>query len=345
MARLTSRGLAWRSREADFPSCGANALELQPSRTARGDGPKDETNMLLTRTILGFAIILGGARLLLGACGMIAGRVAPESSRKLLHVGMGCLLLTCPIFFDRPWPVFTLAGVFVALLVARRHCRALDRHVAGAIYGVGRGSCGEFLFPIVAAGLFAAARGAAMFYLIPVALMTFADAAAAWVGTRRGRTRVWRLNGKSLEGSLAFFAVACLCLLPILHWPIGDASAAEGVPIAIVTALACTVFEAVSSRGWDNLSVPGAAFVLLHTLPSHRLALFAAGGAFAVTVVLVACWAPSFPGATDGFAALITKWRTWRLIWRRWRPLQRLFATRREAGCRPPEAAGAARCK
>ena len=79
--------------------------------------------------------------------------------------------------------------------------------------------------------------------------LAFGDSAATLTGKFLGRIRPAFLAGKSLEGSLACFAVAALaCFLVFRDWR-----------IAIATGIVSMVVEAFSIRDFDNLLLPLAA--------------------------------------------------------------------------------------
>lgn len=98
--------------------------------------------------------------------------------------------------------------------------------------------------------------GNTLLCLVPVAILTYADPAAALVGRRFGRIRL--VHGRSLEGTLAFFVVGSLAAFIA-------ASLGQGVPLAVaawvaVSAAACAALaELVSHRVDDNLTIPLAA--------------------------------------------------------------------------------------
>jgi phytol kinase len=243
--------------------------------------------------VLVIVVLLGVSRVALwGVCWFDArAGCGPELSRKLLHVAMGAVLCPLPWLFDRPGPVVALCAVYVGLLIARRYLAALDNHVGPVIDGVGRRSVGEFLFPVAVAVVFVLAGGDRAAYLAPILILTFADAAAAVVGRRYGMCRYATPGGcKSLEGSLAFAAVAFACThLTLLL--VGTTGRAESVLLAIVVALVLTVVEAVTLGGWDNLLVPVGAWGLLKVLgglPAGSLAVGAAAAMGAVLVLVVA---------------------------------------------------------
>jgi dolichol kinase len=91
---------------------------------------------------------------------------------------------------------------------------------------------------------------------IGVLVLALADPAAGIVGRRFGRTRL--LAGRSLEGSLAFFAVgaaaafAWLSLLSALPRP-------AAIVLAVAGAAAGALAELASTRLDDNFTVPVAA--------------------------------------------------------------------------------------
>src|SRR5438067_12938119 len=97
-------------------------------------------------TLAAFAVLVGGL--------VLYRRTAlpsPELLRKLLHVGMGAVVLTFPWVFRHAWPVLLMTGLFVALLLVRRLVRrargpgagggmsgGMSRGLAGLLGGVGR---------------------------------------------------------------------------------------------------------------------------------------------------------------------------------------------------------------
>ena len=232
----------------------------------------------MLKILLGLAVILGASRLLLYAMGVMQRRLdpPPEVIRKLMHAGMGTVLLLCPCFFDRAWPVVLLAAVFVGLLIAREYLPFLHRHVSHVIYGVERHSLGEFYFPMTTAVLFLLARGRCLEFYVPMMLLTYADAAAAIVGKRYGRCVFETPGGrKSAEGCAAFFVTAfALTAIPLLLQ--GGAGVTATLLIALNIALVTTFLEAGSWHGWDNVTVPLAAWAMLRWLPTFTGVQFAA---------------------------------------------------------------------
>lgn len=262
-------------------------------------------------TLAAFALLVGGL--------MLYRRTAlssPELLRKLLHVGMGAVVLAFPWVFRNDWPVVLMTGLFVTLLVARRR-RPKSRQpaaggplggLAGVLDGVGRQSLGDVYFAVSVGVLFVASRhgpvAGPMLYVIPILLLALPDATAALVGGRYGRHRYHATAGdKSCEGSVAFFAVALLAVhVPLLLW-VPAVGRVECLLIAATLALLAMILEAIAWRGLDNLFVPLGSFVLLKAfIPMPAAALAECAAVAAACLVFALGWRRRT--TLDGGAAL-----------------------------------------
>ena len=168
-----------------------------------------------------------------------------EARRKLVHVAMGLVTFTFPWLFASAWPVLLLGVLALGWFGAVSLSAALHARF-GAALGE-RGSRGAFWFVCGVALTFVLSDGDAAAYGVAILVLTLADAAAALVGKRFGRTR------KSFEGSTAFFVVAFLV----------SAAALQAYITALAVALAATVVEAAFGNGVDNLLVPLAVLAVL----------------------------------------------------------------------------------
>jgi phytol kinase len=219
------------------------------------------------RPVLGVAlvmVVLGGA---VGGVYAVQRRhgLSPEATRKAVHVGMSLVVLTFPWLFEGPAPVLALCGLALAAMAALRGVPALRGSVGGVLHGVERRSYGELYFPLAVCALYLLADDP-VFYAIPILLLGLADPAAALIGVRHGFAPYDAVDGrKSREGSVAFFAVAFLCVhVPLLLFtPVGRA---ECLLAACIVAALATMLEAMAWRGLDNLFVPLGAYVLLDRL-------------------------------------------------------------------------------
>jgi phytol kinase len=233
---------------------------------------------------LGMGIELSALSLLMVAIHFYAHarHLAPETSRKLFHLGGGLTTLALPWMFTDVWPVLLLTIVTVPALLALKHVQRLRSGLGDVLYGVTRPSLGEVYFPLSACLLFALAHDRPLLYIVPLLLLTLADPAAAIIGSRFGSLQyVTRDGHKSLEGSLAFFTVAFFGTAGALL--LAGPTPNVAVPgVGLTLALLLTLVEAISWRGLDNLLIPITGFVFLESLLASNLV------ALLVSVLLIA---------------------------------------------------------
>ena len=213
----------------------------------------------------------------------------PELLRKSLHIGMGLTALTFPWLFDRTWPLVLLAFGTWGLLLCLRSCGPLHRSVGGVIHGVTRTSRGDLCFPAGLLAAFIISEGDPVTYTPPVLILALADPAAALIGMRRGRHYYqFGAGEKSVEGSLAFFAVAFLATASVLSF-LGRSADAEVLAISGALALVLTLVEAVSNGGSDNVTIPVAGTLLLGALPSMPAPILTVCFALAIAALTWLC--------------------------------------------------------
>jgi phytol kinase len=189
----------------------------------------------------------------------------PELLRKLIHVVMGLVATSFPWLFDRTWPVLLLSAGSLLALILLRSGVSVTRLLQGVLHGVERSSWGELLFPLSVAIVFLLAEGDPLLYSVPILILTLADALAALIGVYYGQIRFSTLEGcKSIEGSLAFFIVAFLCVhVAVLLF--ADTGRVESLLIGLLMGVIVMMFEAVAWRGLDNLFIPVASYALLRS--------------------------------------------------------------------------------
>lgn len=196
------------------------------------------------------------------SCAPLRRRFPVEAGRKLLHVQMGLATAAFPWLFASAWPVVALAGLSIAWFALLRASPRLAGAFGAPLYDCERRSAGEIWFVLGVCLTFLATAGDRLAYCVAILVMTLADAAAALVGRRFGRSL--RLPGgarKSLAGSAAFFGVAFL-VASVISWAAGF-SPAEALRAGFAVALLTTVVEALLGDGLDNLAVPLAAALTL----------------------------------------------------------------------------------
>jgi phytol kinase len=240
--------------------------------------------------VAGIAIVAALSLAMLLALRQLRGRAGlhPELVRKLAHVGTGSLALTLPWIFDRTWPGVVVSSLAIIVLAASRSVPFMQRHLGGVVDGVSRVSLGDCYFPAAVAALFAITHGQPLLYVIPLLLLTLADAAAALVGVSYGRWHFQSPDGtKSAEGSVACFTASFLAVhVPLLL--LGDTGRLETLLVALSLAILVTLLEAVGWGGLDNLFIPLGGYVLLDRLLGASVPVLAGTSAVAVALLVLA---------------------------------------------------------
>ncbi len=233
---------------------------------------------LLISLLLFTALVLGAR------AGQRIGFWHAEGTRKLVHTGMGLICLSFPWIFPPPWEkarlyVWILAGLAILILFLLRS-RFLRHSLGQTLHSVERLSFGDLLFPVAVATVFTAAHGNLVLYIIPLLLLTLADALGALAGQRYGVHRFQTAGGfKSLEGCMVFFCTSFFCCF--LSLLVFDHDFYSAALVSLGIALFFTYVEGLSGAGMDNFLVPVGACYLLefyvslnHDALTLRIAIF-----------------------------------------------------------------------
>ena len=182
-------------------------------------------------------------------------------ARNFFHVLNGIVVIAVVELFPQQyilWPAScALATVWLLETTRRVSPRWNDKIMAlfGPVahpYEIYRVNSGTWF---VTALFVLALTGRPVLGAVGVAILGFADPAAALIGRRFGRTPL--VNGRTLEGSAAFFVVATLVSVTVLAWLHTDlAGGAYRWAVAAAAALVATLVELFSRRIDDNLSIP-----------------------------------------------------------------------------------------
>lgn len=204
----------------------------------------------------------------------IKDRLPTNLSRKFLHIMIGNLCFIIPFFTINSFPVsfpFFVAAPFILLtfLFSPLSPVNLSDKFSGLAEITGGGhKFGLVLYAVsyTILALFFSIRP----YIIAAGIfpMAYGDAAASLVGQKLGRHQYDVFGKKSFEGSAAMFAVCFLGLMVSLLffsflYPI---SIPDFLMASLGVAAIATVCEALTPRGFDNLTVPllsAAVFLLL----------------------------------------------------------------------------------
>jgi len=183
--------------------------------------------------------------------------LTPEGARKIIHVTMGCVALSLPFIINYRLTVVFLGIVAIVFLLFLRIHKGLRLGVGTALLGIERKSLGDIYFVISIVIVFLM-HNSTFEYIIPIAILTFADSVAALVGINYGRYNMAQHNQedpKSREGSIMFFIVAFICALVPLQL-MTEIGRAEVLLISALIGIIATGIEVISRHGNDNLLLP-----------------------------------------------------------------------------------------
>ena len=142
----------------------------------------------------------------------------------------------------------------------------LEASFGRVLHDADRISHGELYFALSIGVLLLASNGESFLYVVPLLILTIADAAAAVVGRAFPLMPLSGLaKGKTASGCATFFVVALLVTLPTLIG-LTDISPGLALTVAVTVSVATCIAEAISSRGFDNLAVPAVALFILKLL-------------------------------------------------------------------------------
>ncbi len=178
---------------------------------------------------------------------------SPETLRKLVHIGVSNWWLLAMAYFDRPlYPAIGAASFIIINYISYK------KHVFKAMESPEhRENLGTVYFPVSLLVLSYLCFGGWMpLYVgaIGILVMGYGDGLAALAGMNFGKHSftMYGRSRKSIEGSLAMFAVSFAVIWLVLHFYGPGASLAA----VLLTALVATAVEVATPFGLDNITVP-----------------------------------------------------------------------------------------
>ncbi|MGD2206367.1 MAG: phosphatidate cytidylyltransferase [Anaerolineae bacterium] len=192
-----------------------------------------------------------------------------DFTRKFIHIGVGMWIVGTALLFEN-WYLSLIPPATFVLINALSYWRGAIK----AMESGEKGNLGTIYFPLSFMAVIYYFWGQPVLMVASLMPMTWGDAMAAIVGRRYGHYRftVGRQT-RSLEGSvamlfwswtstsLALVVMPYLAGQPLVDWIL---ALIYGGAVALV----CTLVEALSPWGIDNLTVPAAAVLILHLLRS-----------------------------------------------------------------------------
>ena len=187
-----------------------------------------------------------------------------EASRKFIHIMLGNWWMIAMYFFTNVWFAVFVPITFVIinyLSYKKDLIKVMERDEQdgmGTVYY----AVALLVLAIVSFGIYKNPT----LGLVPSLVMAYGDGLAAVVG-KKIKSKRYKLGEtkKSFAGSLTMFIISTILIGAYLafklgptfwlgtHWPV----------VACLAGFAITALEAVSGKGWDNITVPIATLGLL----------------------------------------------------------------------------------
>ena len=185
-------------------------------------------------------------------------RLDIEFTRKVVHIGVGMWAWGTVVLFQNKWFAIIppTAFIFINYFSYRRGLflamQSKDRSNLGTVYF-------PIAFVVIILLFWDATRPIIPLLLMP---MTWGDAFAAIIGKRYGRHQYTVFGAtRSIEGSATMFIVSLISVI-LAGLVISPQLTALGILLALVSATLCTIAEALSPWGLDNLIVPAASVLV-----------------------------------------------------------------------------------
>jgi phytol kinase len=203
-------------------------------------------------------IVLSGMFLALFALGEILYhyfRVRVEFTRKTVHVGTGLLTMFFPIMLENHWWVLLLCSSFALILII-----SLRFNLLKSINAIDRESVGSLAYPISVYGCYLAYNyfdKQLIYYYLPILILALCDPMAALIGKRWPRCKFKVGDGyKTMSGSITFFISAVVLMYTLMVGFKQEWTITQFISGAFIIGTLSTITEALSARGYDNLTIP-----------------------------------------------------------------------------------------
>ena len=192
-------------------------------------------------------------------------KVKVELTRKFVHFTTGAITMLFPIMLGNHWFVLLLCASFAFILII-----SLKFNLMPSINAIDRKSYGSISYPISVYTCYLAYdyyEQNYLFFYLPILILAICDPIAALTGRKWPKGK-YIINGdnKTLLGSSMFFLSAfILCF--IFYFVMNKNNFMWLFFISsLIIALFTTITEAISSKGFDNITIPMATILLLVAL-------------------------------------------------------------------------------
>lgn len=203
-------------------------------------------------------LILAAAYLVLFICAELLYHkcaVKVELTRKFVHIITGLLALLFPLLLGNHWLVLFLCASFALILVVSLKFKLLP-----SINAIERESVGSLAYPMAVYLCYLAYdyhQQQYIYYYLPIIILAVCDPIAALTGKKwpLGKYSVGK-ESKTLMGSSMFFLSALILVVNFTYNSVGFSSTRQIILSALIIGVLSSFTEAISKKGWDNLTIP-----------------------------------------------------------------------------------------
>ena len=183
---------------------------------------------------------------------------SPETTRKLVHIAVGLLMLLSPFLFKSNLQPVTLAVIFLVVNFV-----AMKSNKLRGMHSISRKTYGTVYFPIGFLILSIFWWDRPVVFEVSLLLLTLSDTAATITGERTRSPDIYVIwkDQKSVQGSIVMFLSSLLLVgfgttlfSSLLQLPPIDLQVL--IPLSLFVAIMASISEAASKAGSDNLTVP-----------------------------------------------------------------------------------------
>lgn len=188
-----------------------------------------------------------------------------EASRKFIHIMLGNWWIIAMHFFTNVWSAIFVPLTFVVinyLSYKKNIIKVMERDEQDG-FGTVYYAVALLILAIISFGIYKNP----VLGLVPTLVMAYGDGLAAVIG-KSVKSKKYKLGEakKSFAGSLTMFVISTLLIGTYLLFDYGTILFWRTTHWPVVTCLmgfAITALEAVSGKGWDNITVPLGTLALL----------------------------------------------------------------------------------
>jgi phytol kinase len=182
-----------------------------------------------------------------------------EGARKFIHIGVGHWVLIARLVFVDSIVWYALIPPFTFIILNYLSYRfdlvkSMERNEKSSS-DMGTVYYSISLFIVVLLDIVLNQSLNAGLFVVPILVMAWGDGLSAIIGKRFGQTKL--VNNKTVAGTITMFIVAATVVAYFMDYD---------VTIVLVISIVATLFELITPRGLDNLSVPLSVYGILYLL-------------------------------------------------------------------------------